>query len=114
MPIGDPPTKPAPDAPDADHDKYRHDFDVYVAEKLVEFADTELHLKEGQKAVDERMRDLDGREKGIASKEKALATEKDKQDAREIVISHGEEDLRKDEKAYTDKLNILKRQQADA
>ena len=114
MPIGNPPTKPAPDASEADYEKYRHDFDAYVAEKLAEFADTELNLQEGQKAVDERMRDLDGREKGIASKEKGLATEKDKHDAREIVILQGEEDLRKDEKAYTDKLNILKRQQAEA
>ena len=52
--------------------------------------------------------------KEISSKEEALATEKHKQDAREIVILHGEEDLKKDEKAYTEKLNILKRQQAEA
>ena len=34
MPIGDPPTKPADDASDAEMEKYRHDFDVYVAEKI--------------------------------------------------------------------------------
>ena len=114
MPIGDPPTKPAPDASDADHEKYRHDFDVYVAEKLAEFAETELHLKEDQKTVDERLRDLDGREKGIVDREKTLATEKDKLDAKEILVATDEEALRREEKNYTDKMNILKRQQAEA
>ena len=114
MPIGDPPTKPAPDASDADHEKYRHDFDAYVAEKLAEFAEIELHLKTDQKTVDERLRDLDGREKGIVDREKTLATEKDKLDAKEILVATDEEALRRDEKNYTDKLNILKRQQAEA
>ena len=102
MPIGNPPTKPAPDASEADYEKYRQDFDAYVAQKLAEFANTELNLQEGQKAADERMRDLDGREKD-------LATEKDKQDAREIVIAQQEEDMKKDEQAYTDKMNILRK-----
>ena len=84
MPIGDPPTKPAPDASDADHEKYRHDFDVYVAEKLAEFAEIELHLKTDQDTVDERLRDLDGREKNIVDREKTLATEKDKLEAEKI------------------------------
>ena len=114
MPIGDPPTKPAPDASDADHEKYRHDFDIYVAEKLAQFAETELNLRADQKTADERLRDLDGRERGILGQEKALATERDKMDAREILVSSGEEALRKDEKAYTDKMNILKMQQAEA
>ena len=114
MPIGDPPTKPADDASDADFEKYRHDFDVYVAEKLAQFAETELNLRADQKTVDERLRDLDGRERGIVDQEKALATERDKMDAREIMVSSGEDALRKEEKNYTEKMNILKRQQAEA
>ena len=114
MPIGDPPVKPAEDASEADHEKYRHDFDIYVAEKLAQFAETELNLRTDQKTADERLRDLDGRERGILSQEKALATERDKMDAREILVSSGEDSLRKDEKAYTDKMNILKMQQAEA
>ena len=114
MPIGDPPTKPADDASDADFEKYRHDFDVYVAEKLAQFAETEMNLKADQKTADERLRDLDGRERGILDQEKALATERDKMDAREILVSTGEEALKKDERAYTDKVNILKMQQAEA
>ena len=114
MPIGDPPTKPAPDASDAEHEKYRHDFDVYVAEKLAELAETELHLKTEQKTADEKMRDLDGRERGILDQEKALASERDKVEARSVFVASEEEALRKDEKAYTDKLNILKMQQAEA
>ena len=108
MPIGEPPTKPVEGASEAEYEKYRHDFNVYVEQKLAQFADTELSLKEEQKAVGERMEDLDGREKGIASKEKALATEKDKLDAREIVISHGEEDLRKDERGLYRQTEHLK------
>ena len=114
MPIGDPPTKPAPDASDADHEKYRHDFDVYVAEKLAEFAETELHLKTDQDTVDERLRNLDGREKDIVDREKTLATEKDKLEAEKIIVSTDEETLRREEKNYTAKMNILKRQQAEA
>ena len=114
MPIGDPPTKPAPDASDADHEKYRHDFDAYVAEKLAELAETELHLKTDQKTVDEKLRDLDGRERGILDQEKALAIERDKVEARSVFVASEEEALKKDEKKYTDKLNILKMQQAEA
>ena len=114
MPIGDPPTKPAPDASDADHEKYRHDFDVYVADKLAQFAETEPNLRTDQKTADERLRDLDGRERGIIGQEKVLATERDKMEAREIMVASGEEALRKDEKNYTDKMNILKMQQAEA
>ena len=114
MPIGDPPTKPPPEASDADHEQYRHDFDVYVAEKLAQFAETEINLRTDQKTADEKLRDLDGRERGILGKEKALATERDKMDAREILVSSGEENLKKDEKAYTAKMDILKMQQAEA
>ena len=114
MPLGDPPAKPAPDASDAEHEKYRQDFDVYVAQKLAQFATTELNLRKDQETVDERLLDLDGREKGIEDKEKTLATEKDKIDAREILVASEEEALRKDEKNYIDKMNILKMQQAEA
>ena len=114
MPIGNPPTKPAADASDAEHAKYRHDFDIYVAEKLAEFADTEISLKEDQKAAEEKLTDLADREKHLVDWEKSLATEKDKLDAKEILVASDEENLRKEEKNYSDKLNVLKKQQAEA
>ena len=109
-----PPTKPAADASDAEHAKYRHDFDVYVAEKLAEFADTEISLKEDQKAAEEKLTDLADREKHLVDREKSLASEKDKLDAKEILVATDEENLRIEEKNYSDKLNVLKKQQAEA
>ena len=58
MPIGDPPIKPADGASEADFEKYRAEFDAYVATKLAELADAELHLKEDQKAADDKLHDL--------------------------------------------------------
>ena len=114
MPIGNPPTKPAADASDAEHAKYRHDFDLYVAEKLAELAETELQLKTDQKTADEKLRDLDGRERGIEDQEKNLDEERNKVEARSVFVASEEENLRKEEKNYTDKMNILKMQQAEA
>ena len=113
MPLGEPPAKPAEDASEADFAKYRQEFEAYVTQKLAEFGDLELNLKQDQKEATERLSDLDGREKGIEDREKALATERTKMDAREIVVADGEDTLRKDEKAYTDKMNLLKMQQAE-
>ena len=45
MPIGDPPTRPAEGAPEEDYEKYRADFDAYVAAKIGDFATTELTLR---------------------------------------------------------------------
>ena len=70
-------------------------------------------MQQGKKEVSERLSDLDDKEKGLEDREKALDTERTKIDAREIVVGDNEETLRKDEKAYTDKLNILKLQQAE-
>ena len=114
MPIGDPPTKPAPDASDAEHEKYRQDFDAYVADKLAELAETELQLKTDQKTADEKLRDLDGREKEIEDQEKNLEVERDRLEAKSVFVASEEENLRKEEKSYTDKMNILKMQQAEA
>ena len=105
MPIGDPPTKPADDASDADHEKYRHDFEVYVTERLAEFADTELHLKEEQRETDEKLREL-------ADREHALATERVKVDTREALVETGEVNLREEEKKYSDKIAKLTHEQA--
>ena len=58
MPLGDAPTKPAEDASEADFEKYSHDFEAYVAQKLSEFADTELHLRQDQKEADEKLREI--------------------------------------------------------
>ena len=33
MPLGDPPAKPAPDVSDADHEKYRKDFEAETVSK---------------------------------------------------------------------------------
>ena len=114
MPLGEPPVKPAEDASEADFAKYRQEFEAYVTQKLAEFGDLELSLKQEQKEATERLSDLDGREKGVEDREKALATERTKMDAREIVVADSKDTLRKEEKAYTDKLNILKLQQAEA
>ena len=113
MPIGEPPTKPAADASDAEHEKYRKDFDAYVAQKLAEFADTEMSLKEDQRAAEEKLTGLADREKHLEDWEKSLASQKDKLDAKEILVATDEETLREDEKNYSNKLNILKRQQAE-
>ena len=91
MPIGDPPTKPADDASEADYEKYRHDFDVYVAEKLAEFADTELHLRQDQKEADEKLKEL-------AEQQDALQIERVKVDTREALVETSEGNLRKNKR----------------
>ena len=112
MPIGDPPTKPAPDASDAEHEKYRHDFDAYVAEKLAEFADAEIHLKEDQKAADEKLHELADKEKNLDEKEKTLADARIQVEARETIVETGEINLKEEEKRYSDKITKLTQEQA--
>ena len=112
MPIGDPPTKPADDASDAEIEKYRHDFDAYVAAKLAEFASIELHLKEDQKAADEKLHELAGKEKDLDEKEKTLADARIQVEARETIVETGEINLKEEEKRYSDKITKLTQEQA--
>ena len=42
MPLGDPPKKPAADAPDAEHEKYRKEIDKYVGQRLKELKESWL------------------------------------------------------------------------
>ena len=119
MPIGDPPTKPADDASDADFEKYRAEFDAYVAEKLAEIADIELHLKEDQKAVDGKHLELADQERDLADQKRTLAAEKitiETREAkvlvREAEVETGEENLKLEEKNYSAKVDKLKHEQA--
>ena len=119
MPIGDPPTKPADDASDADFEKYRAEFDAYVAEKLAEIANIELHLKEDQTAVDGKHLELADQERDLADQKRTLAAEKitiENREAkvlvREAEVETGEENLKLEEKNYSAKVDKLKHEQA--
>ena len=119
MPIGDPPTKPADDASDADFEKYRAEFDAYVADKLAEIASIELHLKEDQKAVDGKHLELADQERDLADQKRTLAAEKitiETREAkvlvREAEVETGEENLKLEEKNYSAKVDKLKHEQA--
>ena len=105
MPIGNPPTKPADDASEADYEKYRHDFDAYVAQKLSEFADTELNLRQDQKEADEKLKEL-------AEQQDALQTEKVKVDTREALVETSKINLREEQKKYSAKIDKLTHEQA--
>ena len=86
MPIGDPPTKPADDASEADFEKYRVEFDAYVADKLAEIASIELRLKEDQKAIDGKHLELADQERDLADQKRALQAEKNTIDTREAKV----------------------------
>ena len=110
MPIGEPPTKPADDASEADFEKYRAEFEAYVTTKLAEFADVELNLKKDQKAVDDRHHELADKEKDLADQEKALAESRLEVETREAVVETGEENLKVEEKEFSDKMAKLREQ----
>ena len=108
MPIGDPPTKPASDASDEDFEKYRADFDAYVAEKLAEIANIEIHLKEDQRAVDgkhlelaDKERDLDDQKRTLEAEKITMETREAKVLVREAQVETGEENLKLEEKNYS-------------
>ena len=112
MPIGDPPTKPAEDASEADLEKYREEFEAYVARKLAEFADVELNLKREQKETADKHHELADKEKELAGQKKVLASERLKVETREAVVESGEENLRAEEKEFSDKMAKLRLEQA--
>ena len=87
-------------------------FDAYVAEKLAEFARLELHLKEDQKAADEKLDELAGKEKDLDEQEKALADARTQVEARETIVETGEINLKEEEKRYSDKITKLTQEQA--
>ena len=63
MPLGDPPKKPDDDASDAEFEKYRADFDLYVAAKLKTLKDKEEGLQKEKEESDAKYEALVGREK---------------------------------------------------
>ena len=92
MPLGDPPTRPAEGAPEEEYEKYRADFDAYVAARLGEFADTEVNLRREQQDLKDRELDLKDKEKVIEGREaKVEVREAEGGDWRREFKERGEE-----------------------
>ena len=114
MPLGDPPKKPDDDASDAEFEKYRADFDLYVAAELKTLRDKEEGLQKEKEETDAKYEALVSREKELEDLQKNLASKELRVNTRETILETSEENLRADEKRYTDKVAILTKQQADA
>ena len=76
MPLGDPPAKPVPDISDADHEKYRKDFDNYVVERLRELKDLEDGLQKEKETTDARFVKFADQERELTIQQTKLAADK--------------------------------------
>ena len=113
MPLGDPPKKPDDGASEAEFERYRADFDLYVAAELKTLRDREEGLQKEKEESDAKYEALVGREKELDDLQKNLASRELRVNTRETIVETSEENLKADEKRYTDKVAILTKQQAE-
>ena len=113
MPLGDPPKKPDDDATEAEFERYRADFALYVAAELKTLRDREEGLQKEKEESDAKYEALVGREKELDDLQKTLASRELRVNTRETIVETSEENLKADEKRYSDKVAILTKQQAE-
>ena len=114
MPLGDPPKKPAADASDADHEKYRKEVDKYVQNRLKELKELEDGLAEEKIKADTRYVKLGEDERDLAIRQNKYEEDKEKLRGKQEDLEKNESLLRTNELAYSKKLVQLKEEQAAA
>ena len=111
MPLGDPPTKPAADASDADHEKYRKEVDKYVNQRFKELKDLEESLDKEKAAVDARFLKVGDDERDLAIQQTQYVSDKEKLRLGQEILADNEALLKKNELEYSKKLVMLKEDQ---
>ena len=112
MPLGDSPKKPAADAPDAKHEKYRKEIDKYVALRLKEVKEAEDNLAIEKTNIDTRFVKVGEEERELAIKQTKYEADKAALRAGQETLGDNEALLKENELSYSKKLVKLKEDEA--